>query len=217
VMPASMSSERRRLMRAYGADVELVDGDVGDADDRAADIAAADDAYRISQFTDPHNPEAHYRTTGPEIVEQVGDRTVDAFVAGVGTGGTISGTGRYLREHVPDVEIVAVEPDTNPFVSRGEPAPDEFQGMGPSFVPDTLDTAVVDSVEAVTLPDAEAECRRLARKDGLLVGQSSGAASVAAKRVAQRLAVKRVRDSDPLVVTLFPDSGERYLSTGFFD
>lgn len=214
VMPSSMSPERRRLMRAYGADVELVDGDVGDANDRAAEIAAVDGAHRISQFTNPDNPDAHYRTTGPEILDQVGDRTIDAFVAGVGTGGTISGTGRYLCEHVPDLEVVAVEPASNSFVSTGEPGPDDFQGMGPSFVPDTLDIDVVDSVESVALDDAEAESRRLAREEGILVGQSSGAASLAAQRVADRLAAEGV---EPLVVTLFPDSGERYLSTGLFD
>ena len=215
VMPDGMSVERRQVMRAYGATIDLVDGDMGDAEQRAIDLADIDDAYHVSQFTNEHNPAAHVRTTGPEIVEQVGDRTIDAFVAAVGTGGTISGTARALREQFPDVTVVAVEPDANPFVSAGEPAPDEFQGMGPSFVPETLDRDVIDEVEAVALVDAEAECRRLATQEGILVGQSSGAASLAARRAAERL----VEDGadEPLVVTLFADSGERYLSTDLFD
>ncbi|MFB6134101.1 MAG: PLP-dependent cysteine synthase family protein [Halanaeroarchaeum sp.] len=214
VMPADMSEERQRLLRGYGADLELVDGEIGDANDRARSIADGVDAFLISQFTNEANPRAHYRTTGPEIEAQVGDRTVDAFVAGVGTGGTITGTARYLREVYPDVEVVAVEPASNPFVSTGDPGPDDFQGMGPSFVPAVLDTDVVDAVESVRLTEAEAECRELARTDGILVGQSSGAASLAARRVADRFAGRR---DDPLVVTVFPDSGERYLSAGVFE
>ncbi|MFW6002953.1 MAG: PLP-dependent cysteine synthase family protein [Halanaeroarchaeum sp.] len=217
VMPASMSPERRRLVRAYGATVELVEGDVGAANRRAETIATEEGAYHVSQFTNPNNPEAHYRTTGPEITEQVEGRTVDAFVAAVGTGGTISGTGRYLREQYPDLAVVGVEPAANPFVSTGEPAPDDYQGMGPSFVPETLDTEVIDAVESVALEEAEGECRRLASSEGILVGQSSGAASLAASRVAERLVADPDAPADPLVVTLFPDSGERYLSTGLFD
>lgn len=217
VMSASMSPERRRLMRAYGAEVELVEGDVGAAKTRAEEIATEDGAYHISQFTNPNNPEAHYRTTGPEIAEQVDGRTVDAFVAAVGTGGTISGTARSLREHFPDLSVVGVEPADNPFLSTGDPAPTDYQGMGPSFIPDTLDTDAIDAVESVALEDAEAESRRLASTEGILVGQSSGAASLAAKRVARRLAADSDGPADPLVVTLFADSGERYLSTGLFD
>lgn len=213
VMPESMSPERRQVMQAYGATVELVDGDVGEANDRAADLAAKG-AFRLDQFSNPNNPAAHYRTTGPEIVEQVGDRTIDAFVAGVGTGGTISGTARALREVFPDVSVVGVEPEENPFVSSGEPGADDYQGMGPSFLPETLDTDAIDTVESVALSDAEAECRRLAEREGILVGQSSGAASLGAKRVASRL-VEQVED--PLVITVFPDMGERYLSTGLFE
>ncbi|MFB6081989.1 MAG: PLP-dependent cysteine synthase family protein [Halanaeroarchaeum sp.] len=214
VMPEAMSAERRRVMRAYGATLELVAGDMGDAEERAVDLAEETGAFHVSQFSNRANPDAHYRTTGPEIESQVGDRTVDAFVAAVGTGGTITGTGRYLREVFPDVSVVAVEPAANPMVSTGDPAPDDYQGMGPSFVPDVLDRTVVDDVEAVALADAEAECRRLASEAGILVGQSSGAASLAARRVAERMAADR---DDPLVVTLFPDTGERYLSTGLFD
>ena len=217
VMSASMSPERRQLMAAYGADVELVEGDVGAANQRAEAIAADEGAFLVSQFTNPNNPDAHYLTTGPEIVEQVEDRRIDAFVAAVGTGGTISGTSRYLREHFPDVEVVGVEPASNPFVSTGKPAPDDYQGMGPSFIPETLDRETIDSVESIALEDAEAESRRLAREEGILAGQSSGAASVAARRVAERLSHSSADRTDPLVVTLFPDSGERYLSTGLFE
>jgi len=221
VMSESASEERRRLMRAYGADVELVEGDIGDARDRADELAAAG-ALQIGQFEHPANPEAHYRTTAEEIVEQVGDRTVDAFVATVGTGGTISGTGGRLREEFPDVDVVGVEPRRSPVLSEGEAAAGEhdYQGMGPGFVSGNLDTDLLDDVVTVPLEDAEAECRRLATEEGILVGQSSGAANLAAKRVAERL-VDGDADGDdgdePLVVTLFPDSGERYLSTGLFD
>ncbi|MFB6132451.1 MAG: PLP-dependent cysteine synthase family protein [Halanaeroarchaeum sp.] len=214
VMGEGMSTERRRLLRAYGANLELVEGDVGAANRRAETIADEAGAFRVSQFSSPDNPAAHYRTTGPEIVDQVGDRTVDAFVAAVGTGGTIAGTSRYLREHYPDPTVVGVEPASNPVLSAGEPAPNDFQGMGPSFVPETLDRDAIDRVEAVALDAAEAECRRLARTDGMLVGQSSGAASVAARRIAEGIAADA---DDPLVVTVFPDSGERYLSTGLFE
>jgi cysteine synthase A len=222
VMSASASEERRRLMRAYGADVELVEGDISAARDRADELEA-EGALQIGQFEHPANPDAHYRTTAEEIVEQVGDRTVDAFVATIGTGGTISGTGHRLREEFPDLEIVGVEPERSPVLSEGVEAADEhdYQGMGPGFVSENLDTDRLDDVETVPLEDAETECRRLATEEGILVGQSSGAANLAAKRVADRLSSgEDDGDSDhdePLVVTLFPDSGERYLSTGLFD
>jgi len=214
VMPSSRSSERQRVMRAYGADLELVDGGIKAARERVRDLAESDEFVEIRQFENPENPAAHYRTTGPEALEQIGDRTVDALVAGVGTGGTITGVGRRLREAFPGVEIVAVEPAENAVLSGGEPGEDDYQGMGPGFVSENLDTALVDDVETVTLPDAEAECRRLAREEGILVGQSSGASNLAAKRVARRL---RDTVDGPLVVTVFWDSGERYLTTGLFD
>ncbi|PSP47765.1 cysteine synthase [Halobacteriales archaeon QH_7_69_31] len=242
VMPASNSPERRRLVAGYGADVELVDGDIAAARDRADELATADDAVRVRQFENPANPEAHYRTTGTELLEQVGDRTVDALVAGVGTGGTISGVGRRLREAFPDVRVVAVEPAGSEVLSGGETGEHSFQGMGPGFVSPNLDRALLDGVEVVDLETAEAECRRLAREEGMLVGQSSGASLVAAKRVARELIDKREVDADvpppdndvgildaeppsrepipeacPLVATVFWDSGERYLSTGLFD
>ncbi|WP_049936808.1 PLP-dependent cysteine synthase family protein [Haloplanus natans] len=212
VMPSSNSPERRRIMKAYGADVELVDGEMNAARARADELAA-EGMVQMHQFENPANPDAHYETTGPEIVEQVGDRTVDALVCGVGTGGTISGTGRRLKEAFPDIEVVGVQPDTNQFLT-GNPGADDFQGMGPGFVAENVDTDLLDDVENVSLPAAEAECRRLAREEGILVGQSSGASNVGAKRVAARLAEEM---DDPLVVTVFWDSGERYMSTGLFD
>jgi cysteine synthase A len=214
VMPASKSEERQRLMRAYGAELDLVEGTISDARDRADELTERDGFVQMYQFENPANPQAHYETTGPEIVEQVGDRTVDALVAGVGTGGTISGIGRRLRETFPEIEIVAVEPDDNAVISGGEPGDDDFQGMGPGFVADNLDLDLLDDVETVGIEAAEAECRRLAHEEGILVGQSSGGSLVAAKRVAERLAADR---DDPLVVTVFWDSGERYLSAGTFD
>jgi cysteine synthase A len=214
VMPASKSPERRQLMRAYGADLELVEGTISDAKDRADELEAQEGFVQMYQFENPANPRAHYETTGPEIVEQVGDRTVDALVAGVGTGGTLTGTGRRLREHFPDVEVVAVEPTENAVISGDEPDEDDFQGMGPGFVSENLDVELIDGVETVALAAAERECRRLAREEGLLVGQSSGASNLAARRVAERLAGEV---DDPLVVTVYWDSGERYVSTGMFD
>ncbi len=213
VMPDSRSPERRSLMRAYGAELELVDGDISTARDRAAEISSADGYIELHQFENPANPEVHYQTTGAEVLEQVDD-SVDALVAGVGTGGTITGIGRRLREVYPEMDVVAVEPAENAVLSGGDPGDDNFQGMGPGFVSDNLDTALLDSVKTVTLDEAEAECRRLARQEGILVGQSSGGSLVAAKRVA-----REIRDDvdDPLVVTVFWDSGERYMTTGMFD
>ncbi|MFW6320294.1 MAG: PLP-dependent cysteine synthase family protein [Halohasta sp.] len=215
VMPASKSPERRQIMNAYGADLELVEGDISDAKDRADEIEADEDAVQLRQFDNAANPQSHYETTGPEILDQIGDRTVDALVAGVGTGGTISGIGRRLREEFPELEVVAVEPDDSAVLSGKEPTGDSFQGMGPGFVSPNLDTDLLDSVEIVTAPDAEAECRRLAREEGIFVGQSSGASNLAAKRVAERLVDSGLQD--PLVITVFWDSGERYVSTGMFD
>lgn len=239
VMPASKSIERRRLIRAYGADIELVDGDISDARSRADEIEA-DGAIQLGQFENPANPSAHYRTTGEELVEQIGDRSVDVFVAGVGTGGTLSGVGRRLREEFPDVEIVAVEPARNAVLSTGVAGEDEFQGMGPGFVSDNLDRDLIDSIETVRIEDAEQECQRLASEEGILVGQSSGAVSLVARDRAQRFAPdtegefdpgrpeRRIVGSpaanggvdtttEPLIVTVFWDSGERYLSAGLFD
>ena len=246
VMPGSKSPERRQIMKAYGADIELVDGDISTAKDRADELEAEEGMVQLRQFENPANPRAHYLTTGEEILEQIGDRTVDALVAGVGTGGTITGIGRRLREEFPEMDIVAVEPADNAVLSGGEPGIDDFQGMGPGFVSPNLDTDLLDDVETVTIDDAEAECRRLAREEGILVGQSSGASNLAAKRVAERIADPDANCADPepgyviedpdaptpaehdtadetdaddcpLVITVFWDSGERYMSTGMFD
>ncbi|WP_251330151.1 PLP-dependent cysteine synthase family protein [Haloplanus pelagicus] len=211
VMPSSKSPERRAIMRAYGAEVELVDGEMDAAKERADELEAAG-MVQMRQFENPANPEAHYRTTGSEILEET-DRRIDALVCGVGTGGTISGTGRRLTEAYPEMAVVGVQPDTNRFLT-GDPGEDDFQGMGPGFVAENVDVDLLDDVEDVSLSAAEAECRRLAREEGILVGQSSGASSVGARRVAERL-VDEV--DDPLVITVFWDSGERYMSTGLFD
>ena len=215
VMPSSKSSERRQIMRAYGADIELVDGSITDAKNRADELESRDDYVQLRQFENDANPDAHYHTTGPEILDQIGDREIDAYVAGVGTGGTITGIGRRLREAFPDVEIVAVEPDTNAVLSTGAAGDDDFQGMGPGFVSDNLDRDLLDDVETVGIDEAEAECRRLAREEGILVGQSSGGTNLAAKHIAERLVDDGV--ADPFVVTVYWDSGERYMSTGMFD
>ena len=215
VMPASKSPERRSIMNAYGAELELVEGDISDAKDRADEIEADEDAVQLRQFENSANPQSHYETTGPEILDQIGDRTVDALVAGVGTGGTITGIGRRLREAFPGMEVVAVEPDDSAVISGEEPTGDSFQGMGPGFISPNLDTDLVDSVEVLSADAAEAECRRLAREEGIFVGQSSGASNLAAKRVAERLVDAGV--DDPLVITVYWDSGERYVSTGMFD
>jgi cysteine synthase A len=218
VMPDGKSIERRRLMRAYGADVELVEGDISAAKDRADELEAEAGMVQLRQFENPANPRAHYETTGPEVLEQVGDRTVDALVAGVGTGGTISGIGRRLREEFPEVRIDAVEPSDNAVLSGGEPGVDRFQGMGPGFVSSNLDVDLIDEVHAVDIDEAETECRRLAREEGVLVGQSSGASNLAAKDVAAELRDAGAYDGEePLVVTVFWDSGERYLSADTFD
>ncbi|WP_277540696.1 PLP-dependent cysteine synthase family protein [Haloarcula laminariae] len=217
VMPGSKSPERREVMEAYGADIEQVDGDISAAKERADELTDRDGYIQLRQFENPANPRAHYETTGPEILDQVGDRTVDALVAGVGTGGTITGIGRRLREAFPDVDIVAVEPADNAVLSGMEPGTgeDSFQGMGPGFVSDNLDVDLLDDVKTVELDDAEAECRRLAREEGILVGQSSGASNLAAREVAEELRAEGV--TDPFVVTVYWDSGERYMSTGMFD
>ncbi|MXR51868.1 pyridoxal-phosphate dependent enzyme [Halovenus sp. WSH3] len=214
VMPASQSEERRQIMRAYGADLELVEGSISDARDRADELTDRDGHVQMYQFENGANPEAHYRTTGPEILDQLDGREPDALVAGVGTGGTISGIGRRLREEFPEMEVVAVEPEENAVLSGEEPGDDDFQGMGPGFVSDNLDQDLLDGVETVDIETAERECRRLARSEGIFVGQSSGASNVAAKRVARRL---RGQTEDPLVLTVYWDSGERYMTTGMFE
>ncbi len=218
VMPTSKSPERRQVMRAYGADIELVDGDISAAKERADELEREAGMVQLRQFENPANPRAHYETTGVEILDQVDDRTVDAFVAGVGTGGTLTGVARRLRETFPDVRIDAVEPADSAVLSGEVPTGDSFQGMGPGFVSPNLDVELIDEVHVVDVGTAEAECRRLAREEGILVGQSSGASNVAAKAVAAELHESGAYVGDePLVVTVFWDGGDRYLSTGLFD
>ena len=218
VMPASKSPERRQIMHAYGAEIELVEGEISEAKERADELAQEPGYVQMHQFENPANPRSHYETTGPEILDQLDGHTPDAFVAGVGTGGTLTGTGQRLREAFPDLAIVAVEPAENAVLSGDEPGSDDFQGMGPGFVSENLDRSLLDGVETVTIDAAEAECRRLAREEGVLVGQSSAASNLAAKRVAERRRESGAyAGEEPLVLTVFWDSGERYMSTGLFE
>ncbi len=210
-MPDTMSEERRSLLLAYGARLELTPDTKGmhGAIRRAEELLAENpDWYMPQQFSNPANPEAHRRTTGPEILEQLPG--IDAFVAGVGTGGTITGVGQVLRAHRPQVWIAAVEPAGSPVLSGGEPGYHGLQGIGAGFVPENLDVGIYDEVEAITDEEATAYTRAIARHEGLLVGISSGANCAAAVRVAQKLGGRAV------VLTLFCDMGERYLTTPLF-
>ena len=207
VMPDSMSVERVKLIAAYGAEVVLTPGGMSAAVAKAEELHAANPGSIIAgQFSNPANPRAHYETTGPEIWDDCAGR-VDVFVAGVGTGGTISGAGRYLKERNPGLRVVAVEPASSPLLSAGRTGAHAIQGIGPDFVPEALDLSVVDEVLPVADSDALAAMRELAGTEGLLCGVSSGAAAWAARELAKRpeLAGKRI-------VCLLPDTGERYLS-----
>ena len=211
-MPETMSAERRNLLKAYGAELVLTEGAKGmkGAIEKAEALAASTpESFMPSQFDNPANPEVHYRTTGPEILRDAGG--VDIFVAGVGTGGTLSGVGRYLKEQRPETSIVAVEPALSPVLSGGQAGPHKIQGIGAGFVPGTLDTAVYDEVVTVSNEDAFAAGRMLAKSEGLLVGVSSGAAFWAAAELA-----KRAENKGKTIVVIFPDTGERYLSTAMF-
>ncbi len=213
-MPETMSVERRNLLKAYGAELVLTEGSKGmkGAIEKAeALLKEIPNAFMPSQFTNPANPAIHYRTTGPEIFQDL-DGHLDFFVAGVGTGGTISGTGKYLKEKKPDVKVVAVEPATSPVLSKGTPGPHKIQGIGAGFVPETLDTSIYDEIIPVNNEDAFATGKLSARKEGLLVGISSGAAIFAAITLA-----KRPENEGKTIVVLLPDTGERYLSTAMFD
>jgi cysteine synthase len=210
-MPDTMSEERRSLLVAYGAKLVLTPDTRG----MHGAIAKAEELVRDSpgyfmpqQFNNPANPAIHYKTTGPELLEQLS--RIDAFISGVGTGGTISGVGSYLREHLKNVLIVAVEPQASPVLAGGEPGFHKIQGIGAGFVPHTLDTKVYDEIIEVSDDDATQFARRLAREEGLLVGISSGAACCAALQVARRLGPGK------LVATVFCDTGERYLTTDLF-
>lgn len=212
-MPETMSIERRNLMKAYGAELVLTDGSLGmkGAIARAEELAAEiPNSFIVGQFTNPANPAVHEATTGPEIWEAT-DGRVDIFVAGVGTGGTVSGAGAYLKRMNPDMQVVAVEPASSPVLSEGRAGAHKIQGIGAGFVPDTLDTAVYDEVIAVADEDAFAVGRELAAKEGLLVGISSGAAVAAATELA-----RRPENAGKTIVVILPDTGERYLTTAMF-
>ena len=213
VMPETMSVERQQLMKAYGAELVLTAGELGmkGAIDKANELAASiEGALVAGQFENPANPLAHYETTGPEIWKDT-EGKVDIFVAGVGTGGTVSGVGKYLKEQNPAVRVVAVEPSASPVLSGGEAGPHKLQGIGAGFVPAVLDRSVIDEVVTVTAEDAFSAAKELAKTEGILAGISSGAALWAALEVANR-----PENEGKTVVVLLPDTGERYLSAGVF-
>lgn len=212
-MPETMSVERRNLLKAYGAKVVLTDGKAGmkGAIAKAKALAATiPNSFIPSQFENPSNPQAHYESTGPEIWKDT-EGKVDIFVAGVGTGGTVSGTGKYLKDQNPNVKVVAVEPATSPVLSEGHAGPHGIQGIGAGFVPNILDTSVYDEVFTVTNEQAYETGRLIAHNEGMLVGISSGAATYAAIQIA-----KRPENKGKTIVVLLPDTGERYLSTPMF-
>ena len=214
VMPETMSVERRQIMKAYGAELVLSEGSQGmkgaiaKADELAREIP---NSFIPGQFVNPANPKAHFETTGPEIWADT-DGQVDAFVAGVGTGGTLTGVGQFLKSKNPAVKVVAVEPKSSPVLSEGHGGAHKIQGIGAGFVPDTLDQSVYDEVLPITDEEAFQAGRELAGKDGLLVGISSGAAVAAATKLAQR-----PENKGKLIVAVLPDTGERYLSTAMFN
>ena len=214
VMPETMSVERRKLLLGYGAQIVLTEGAKGmkGAIEKAAELEREmDNAVILGQFVNPANPQAHYRTTGPEIWADT-DGTVDIFIAGAGTGGTVTGTGRYLKEMKPGVKVIAAEPAKSPVLSGGSPGPHGLQGIGAGFVPEILDTEIYDEVSRVTEEEAYAASKLLATREGILTGITSGAALHTALREA-----RKPENEGKLIVALLPDTGERYLSTPLFD
>jgi len=212
-MPETMSVERRNILKTYGAEIVLTDGSKGmsGAIAKAEELAASiEGAFIPGQFVNPANPMAHYCTTGPEIWEDT-DGDIDMFIAGVGTGGTITGTGRYLKEKNGNIKVIAVEPDTSPVLSEGRSGPHKIQGIGAGFVPEILDTGIYDEVMTIAVEDAYAASKLLGKKEGFLTGISSGAALHAAILQAQR-----PENEGKTIVALLPDSGDRYYSTPIF-
>ena len=212
-MPETMSIERRNLLKAYGAELVLTEGSKGmkGAIARAEELAKEiPNSFIPSQFTNMANPNIHYLTTGPEIFKDL-DGNIDYLVAGVGTGGTLSGTGKYLKENKPSIKVVAVEPETSPVLSKGTPGPHKIQGIGAGFVPQTLDTSIYDEIITIGNEEAMEMGKESARTEGLLVGISSGAAIKAAIKLAQR-----EENAGKTIVVILPDTGERYLSTAMF-
>lgn len=213
VMPDTMSVERRKIIAAYGAELVLTDGTMGmkGAINKAEELKnEINNSIVMGQFVNPSNAMAHYETTGPEIWEDT-DGKVDIFICGIGTGGTITGTGKFLKEKNPDIKIIGVEPLSSPFLTKGVSGAHKLEGIGAGFIPEILDTAIYDEVITVSNEDAYSMGRNLARKDGLLVGVSSGAAAVAAVEIA-----KRPENKGKTIVVLLPDTGMRYLSTAMF-
>lgn len=213
-MPDTMSEERIALLRAYGAEVILTDGKKGmtGAVEKANELLEkTENSFILGQFTNPENPKAHYNSTGPEIWRDT-DGSVDIFVAGVGTGGTLSGTGKYLKEKNPDIKVVAVEPFSSPLLSEGKAGAHAIQGIGANFVPETLDMSIIDEIIKVKNEDAISQTKELARSEGFLAGISSGAALFAAREIANR-----PENKGKTIVVILPDSGERYLSCNIFE
>lgn len=213
VMPDTMSVERRKIIAAYGAELVLTDGTMGmkGAIRKAEELKnEINNSIVMGQFVNPSNAMAHYETTGPEIWEDT-DGKVDIFICGIGTGGTITGTGKFLKEKNPDIKIIGVEPLSSPFLTKGVSGAHKLEGIGAGFIPEILDTAIYDEVITVSNEDAYSMGRNLARKEGLLVGVSSGAAAVAAVEIA-----KRPENKGKTIVVLLPDTGMRYLSTAMF-